>query len=606
MYLSGAKTLEIFMLVNKSQLDPNPCKKGKKPIISDAKARNFQKKEAAKELERLKLSRFNEFFGCLTDELKTKEVNDQATSFAIQRLVRRCRKKAELSKGDLEQIFMDKFVELNEVVGETQITANPQVLDDAAFFLRVNLERFMTGYCPSNIQNTLDMRTIYDSWTYGPGASNGIKATHAAEKVNCTIFCTSSCEPYIKTLRANNVYFSSEDAKGKRGTALIDGSKLGTVLKNEEQLRTTAKEPLGNMMLQLGAGHVLAEVCASVGFRISTQQEKNNLLAMKGSRDGSNATLDLSSASDMFSLKLLRRLWPAEWVKLLCDLRSEMIFVRKHGWIKMNMVSTMGNGFTFPFMTLTIIALIYGLRAQRKNAPVLYVENVHTGVYGDDIIVPVAEFDELSRLLADVGLVVNKDKSFCHGYFRESCGGDYWLGVDVTPFYVKDLSNDSGVYVAINQLVEWSAKYDLFLFRSYALLLSFLTRTAYLIPEWMSPEQGIMTPLVSRRYKYLQVISEKRALDPDSPFMQMLACAGYIESDKPAPSIFDMHIESLKAKREPEESTIQVIQYTPKSYDLRVRSRSGRLPQGYLTGADPLTRSAVTSAHSRMYSALMH
>ena len=35
------------------------------------------------------------------------------------------------------------------------------------------------------------------------------------------------------------------------------------------------------------------------------------------------------------------------------------------------------------------------------------------------------------------GLLVNKKKSFSKGNFRESCGGDYFMGTDVTPVYMR-------------------------------------------------------------------------------------------------------------------------------------------------------------------------
>jgi hypothetical protein len=58
-------------------------------------------------------------------------------------------------------------------------------------------------------------------------------------------------------------------------------------------------------------------------------------------------------------------------------------------------------------------------------------------VYGDDIIVPVEYvFAVVSRLEA-FGFKVNKNKSFWSGYFRESCGKDYYEGTDVTIVRVR-------------------------------------------------------------------------------------------------------------------------------------------------------------------------
>jgi hypothetical protein len=53
-------------------------------------------------------------------------------------------------------------------------------------------------------------------------------------------------------------------------------------------------------------------------------------------------------------------------------------------------------------------------------------------VYGDDIIVPVEHVSPVISSLEAFGLKVNTGKSFWRGAFRESCGGDYYRGVDVS------------------------------------------------------------------------------------------------------------------------------------------------------------------------------
>jgi hypothetical protein len=58
-------------------------------------------------------------------------------------------------------------------------------------------------------------------------------------------------------------------------------------------------------------------------------------------------------------------------------------------------------------------------------------------VYGDDIIVPAASYELLTRVLKQLGFEVNLDKSFATGPFRESCGADYFLGSQVRPLFMK-------------------------------------------------------------------------------------------------------------------------------------------------------------------------
>jgi hypothetical protein len=63
------------------------------------------------------------------------------------------------------------------------------------------------------------------------------------------------------------------------------------------------------------------------------------------------------------------------------------------------------------------------------------IRGVH--VFGDDLIVPSDEASQVTTDLELFGLKVNPHKSFWTGKFRESCGRDYYSGVDVTPVYMK-------------------------------------------------------------------------------------------------------------------------------------------------------------------------
>jgi hypothetical protein len=53
-------------------------------------------------------------------------------------------------------------------------------------------------------------------------------------------------------------------------------------------------------------------------------------------------------------------------------------------------------------------------------------------IYGDDIIVPVVYVRSVIESLETLGFVVNSNKSFWTGKFRESCGKEYYDGHDVS------------------------------------------------------------------------------------------------------------------------------------------------------------------------------
>jgi hypothetical protein len=63
-------------------------------------------------------------------------------------------------------------------------------------------------------------------------------------------------------------------------------------------------------------------------------------------------------------------------------------------------------------------------------------------VYGDDIIVRSDFADTAIQVLESVGLRVNTNKSFVHSLFRESCGGEYYNGWDVTPVRLRTLPDN--------------------------------------------------------------------------------------------------------------------------------------------------------------------
>jgi hypothetical protein len=316
-----------------------------------------------------------------------------------------------------------------------------------------------------------------------------------------------------------------------------------------------------------------------IGLDIRNQQQKNIAMAKRGSEFGDVATLDLKSASDMISIDLVRALMPSSWFDLLMKLRSPTITVRSDGkaadvgmQVELHMISTMGNGFTFPLMTLLIVALIYGFRCTR-GGPSLFIDWSDTCVFGDDIIIPVHEYAGFVDVLTKAGLIVNSDKSFCEGSFRESCGGDFLNGVDITPFYVKSLASAADVYVAINQVLSWSARERKFLHHTLTLLRSFIDGKPHLVPEWLNPFQGVLTSGCPKRYTYLSLCPEMvRLATPATFFSMSLAIGGYIES------VGDELFYLPRSNKPP-----------------RVRVRRARLPSGYLDGWDPGYRSLPAS-----------
>lgn len=524
--------------------------------------------------------RLNSLFTAMLEDLNEKKPDNAQKAFAVSRQVQRMRKRAKSNDRDLKSRAIADFISVNSMVGDTCIYLPKDIVNEAARYIEFVLERFTSSLDSDNIQESLDPSYLESTWKFGPGASNGIKGTHAAEKIVQSMTCTIQCKPLVTSLRRNNTYFQSFDARnGNDGTAVVRGSRLATVPKNEDTHRTIAIEPSGNMALQLAAGSYIEGALRMIGLDIRTQQPKNKAMALRGSIDGSVATIDLKSASDMFTLDLIRSLWPLRWYKLLTTIRSPEIDVGKENWIKLNMISTMGNGFTFPMMTLTIVALIYAHRRLR-GGPNLFVDWKNTCVFGDDIIIPTEEYEGVVEVLSGAGLIVNTDKSYSSGPFRESCGGDYYEGYDVTPFYVRSLDSDAAVFVAINQVFEWSAKHNLLLHKTLRFLRSCIRGKVHFVPEWHNPNEGVLTAAVRGRYSYLEPLVERRRHirgDFDMP----LAVGGFLVPGNP---------DNF---------------FTPRLFKQRWRVRKSRLPNGYLDGSDPVKRSERISHYIAAYSFLV-
>lgn len=84
---------------------------------------------------------------------------------------------------------------------------------------------------------------------------------------------------------------------------------------------------------------------------------------------------------------------------------------------------------------------------------VLFVKTVTSGrkilVYGDDIIAPSARYEDIIAALRFCGFTPNVRKTYGTGSFRESCGGDYFNGEAVRPYYLKEFDHEPQDYISL-------------------------------------------------------------------------------------------------------------------------------------------------------------
>lgn len=283
-----------------------------------------------------------------------------------------------------------------------------------------------------------------DHCGFGPGADLGTRSgfTSAYDKLQASGQVTRQCSKYLDFLAQNTSLctgeFSWDIETRSINTERVLGNRITFVPKNSKTDRSIAVEPRWNIFFQKGMGRVLRQALRRSGIDLD-DQSVNQKLALSSSISGSHATLDLKGASDSVSSQLINYLLPARFTRVLDDLRSQYYSLNgeeflAHKW------SSMGNGYTFELESLVFHALCWSVCGDDHS------------VYGDDLIVPSNKSAEVVELLRVCGFQLNREKSFTSGPFRESCGGDYFLGSLVTPIYWKDPLDVEGTLRLVNQV----------------------------------------------------------------------------------------------------------------------------------------------------------
>lgn len=343
----------------------------------------------------------------------------------------------------------------------------------------------------------LDLASISAGFGLGPGANLDCESYDFYTKLyNSSLSRTDDrLYRYYRCAIVDNplVLRAELDRKAHRGDAIVAGSRLSFVPKTSEVSRSICTEPTLNMLFQKGIGAYLeGELKRLFHVDLSRQPILNRRLARVGSLDGSFGTIDLSNASDSISIALVKELVPDVLFRWLMLARSPVTVLPDGTTVKLEMISSMGNAFTFPLMTLIFASLVTACYRVLGIKPGLAVGNfgsdkqmvpLNWAVFGDDIIVEKSAYEFVIGCLKLFGFSVNESKSFSAGSFRESCGGDYFKGHDIRGVYLKELKHDTHVYSAFNRLARWSAK-------SGVLLLKVSRRLYSAVPEhrrWLIP-----------------------------------------------------------------------------------------------------------------------
>lgn len=214
--------------------------------------------------------------------------------------------------------------------------------------------------------------------------------------------------------------------KGNVQLRRCDCLKLSCVPKSYKAFRGIMPNTEVGNFLTSGLSKYLESKLYMCGISLAKSAEKHKKFAKEFSKTRTHVTADLSAASDSFTSSLVNALLPRDWYNAIKTGRIDQ-YTWKGKQFYMQSFMTMGIGFTFPLQTL----LFYGLL---KAIAELTNVRGDISVYGDDLIYPVALHKYVVGIFDDLGFQLNKEKTYATGNFRESCGSDFYRGVDVRPF----------------------------------------------------------------------------------------------------------------------------------------------------------------------------
>lgn len=201
-------------------------------------------------------------------------------------------------------------------------------------------------------------------------------------------------------------------------------ARLTTVPKDNSVDRVIECECFCNMIVQRAIETVVRDLIKSeFSIDLDESQTVHKLLLL----DESNVTIDLKNASNSVYMAVVD--WFIGDTRLGRDIkssRSQSVSYNlgtEKAVHRFNMMSPMGNGYTFGIMTLLLLTIC------RE-----YDSFAH--VFGDDIIVDKDVAVDVINLLQVIGFSTNESKTFLDGNFRESCGGFTSEGRFITSFDV--------------------------------------------------------------------------------------------------------------------------------------------------------------------------
>jgi len=353
-----------------------------------------------------------------------------------------------------------------------------------------------------------------DLCRFGRKASVGVPARSACEAARWEIPISGSREQIhwfrqeIDGVECVQNYLAAQLESDPNRSIFSETSSLTLTLvpKTFKSLRSIMPNSTIGSYLSFGLGEMMRKRLKRNGYDIRTLQQRHRYLACRASLDGNLVTADLSSASDSISVALVERIFPSDWFEILNRTRIGRVALPlpddgEETIIDSLTFCTMGIGYTFPLQTLVFLALLkaiehvtYHVRKRRTIS-----------VYGDDLIYPSSMHNNVLFYLQQFGFLINVEKTFSEGHFRESCGGDYYHGVDVRPFQPRNgpaavggKTYEAVLYKYVNGLLARWSEYEVGKTLDFLVSeIESVTGSCKLVPGDYPDDAGVKCPTLS-------------------------------------------------------------------------------------------------------------
>lgn len=264
---------------------------------------------------------------------------------------------------------------------------------------------------------------------FGPGASVGLRKRETSIAAKYKNFRYDALLTYVGHKVDFNPVEMPRHAQGQ-----IRTHRVQFVPKELDKLRVVSMEEPSLMFFQLGIFRSMVSMIRKSSWRWHIDfdhAEYNAWLAQEGSGSREYATIDLSNASDDVRHELVKVLFHNTCLREVLEGTRSKIADLEGRFYKPTYFAPMGSGACFPVETSVFACIVDHVMRQNDDRRAWRV-------YGDDIVLPSDRYDEVIERLIKLGFEPNREKSFTGSdYFRESCGGDYYNGLDVRPVYVS-------------------------------------------------------------------------------------------------------------------------------------------------------------------------